>query len=299
MHHASLQNLRAFEAAGRNQSFRAAAEELHLSISAISHAVRKLEDSLGIALFIRSGRGVRLSREGEVLLRFTSRGFDEIARGMEMITSKGPLVLKLHCVPSFAAQWLTPRLGGFMEQHPEIAVRLSASAEAIRFPNEEFDADIVYGRPAQEGLMVLPLGVETVTPLCSPQIAASIASVRDLLDCLLIDSDVKQLRWSDWFAANHIAASPPRAARFDRSFLAISAAVEGLGVALESTRLAERELRDGRLVSPLAGMAQDLFYTAHFLVFPAASRQRAALRVFVNWLESALDLSFDAFHGSE
>lgn len=282
--------MRAFEAAGRNRSFRAAAEELHLSISAISHAVRKLENSLGVTLFIRSGRGVRLSSEGEALLRFVSRGFEEIARGLEMVASKGPQLLKLHCAPSFAAQWLTPRLGSFMEQHPEIAVRLSASAGAIRFPSEEFDADIVYGHPDQDGVMVVPLGAETVTPLCTPHMAASIKRIDDLLDRVLIDSDFKKVRWSDWFSANNISSNPPRAARFDRSFLAITAAVEGLGVALESTRLAERELQSGRLVRPLGGQARDLDYIAHFLVFPSAGRQRAALRVFVSWLTSTLGL---------
>lgn len=290
MNHASLQSLRAFEAAGRNRSFRAAAEELHLSISAISHAVRKLEETLGVSLFTRSGRGVRLSSEGEALLRFVSRGFEEITRGMELVTSKGPQLLKLHCAPSFAAQWLTPRLGGFMEQNPDIAVRLSASAEPIRFPNEEFDADIVYGRPVHDGLMIIPLGTETVTPLCTPQLASSITRIEDLLDCMLIDSDFKKVRWSDWFARNTITANPPRAARFDRSFLAITAAVEGLGVALESTRLAERELQSGRLVRPLAGQTHDLDYIAHFLVFPANSRQRTALRIFVDWLGESLGL---------
>lgn len=290
MHHASMHNMRAFESAGRNRSFRAAAEELHLSISAISHAVRKLEDSLGVILFIRSGRGVRLSAEGEALLRFVSRGFEEIARGLELVAAKGPQVLKLHCAPSFAAQWLTPRLGGFMEQHPEIAVRLSASAEPIRFPSDEFDADIGYGQPDQGGVVVVPLGMETVAPLCSPQLAASIKGIDDLLDKVLIDSDFKKVRWSDWFAANNIAANPPRAARFDRSFLAITAAVEGLGVALESTRLAERELLSGRLVRPLGGQTRDQDYVAHFLVFPTTGRQRAALRVFVSWLHDALGL---------
>ena len=290
MNHASLQSLRAFESAGRNRSFRAAAEELHLSISAISHAVKKLEEALGVNLFVRSGRGVRLSSEGEALLRFVSRGFEEITRGMELVTAKGPQLLKLHCAPSFAAQWLTPRLGGFMEQHPGITVRLSADAEQIRFPNEEFDADIVYGHPAREGLVVIPLGYETVAPLCTPQLAASITRVEDLLDRMLIDSDFKKVRWSDWFALNNIAANPPRAARFDRSFLAIMAAVEGLGVALESTRLAERELKSGRLVQPLAGQTRDLDYIAHCLVFPANGRQRTALRVFVDWLSEALGL---------
>ncbi|MBN8943209.1 MAG: LysR family transcriptional regulator [Rhizobiales bacterium] len=286
----SLQNLRAFEAAGRNASFRAAAEELHLSISAVSHAVRKLEASLGVTLFERDGRGVRLSAEGEALLRHVSRGFEEIGRGMELVASRGPQLLRLHCAPSFAAQWLTPRLADFMERHPGIAVRLSADVDYPRYPNEEFDAGIVYGPPPQDNVVVIPLGTETVTPLCSPRLAASITRVEDLYDRVLIDSDFKKVRWSDWFAANDLSSIPPRAARFDRSFLAITAAVENLGVALESTRLAAREIASGRLVMPLAGRVRDIDYVGHYLVFPASSRQRAALRVFVAWLGGELGL---------
>lgn len=290
MFNASLPLLRAFEAAGRNRSFRAAAEELHLSVSAISHAVKKLELNLGIALFVRSGRGVRLSAEGETLLRFVSRGFEEMARGVELVSHGGPRMLKLHSAPSFAAQWLTPRLRAFMAAHPEVAVRLSAGVEHIRFPSEEFDADITYGPPQQAGVTAIPLGREIITPLCAPSLAAMIERPSDLLDKVLIDSDFKKLRWSDWFAANGVATNPARAARFDRSFLAISAAVEGLGVALESTRLAERELAAGTLVQPLAGKSRDLDYAAHFLVFPNGTRQSPALRIFARWLGDELGL---------
>jgi LysR family transcriptional regulator, glycine cleavage system transcriptional activator len=287
----SLQNLRVFESAARHCSFRAAAEELHLSVSAISHAIRKLETGLGTLLFVRAGRSVHLTSDGETLLRFTARGFDEIARGLELVGTREKELLRIHCAPSFAAQWLTPRLGAFIDSYPGIGVRLSASAEAVRFPSEEFDVDICYGLPSQVGMVVMSLGLETVSPLCAPALAATIRSPSDLLGRVLIDSDFKKIRWSDWLMVNNIAEVPPRAARFDRSFLSISAAVEGLGIALESTRLAERELREGRLVQPLAGVAQDIAYPAHYLVFPQAGRQRKGLGFFVGWLKSMLGLS--------
>src|SRR5918997_1666054 len=255
-----LSFLRIFEAAGRTGSFRAASAELNLTPSAVSHAIRKLEQVLGIALFDRDTRNVRLSYEGEALMRHVGRAFEELRRGLEMVSRRGPQLLRLHSAPSFASQWLSPRLSRFLRDHPEIEVRLAAGTDYTRFLNDEFDADIVYGPPRQEGLVVMPLGEETVTPLCAPELARAIQAPIDLFHHVLIESETKQVRWSDWFARNGLPAPRPQGVRLDRSFLAIAAAVDGLGVTLESTRLAEGELAGGRLVRPLVGHAQDIRY---------------------------------------
>jgi DNA-binding transcriptional LysR family regulator len=98
------------------------------------------------------------------------------------------------------------------------------------------------------------------------------------------------VRWPDWFAANGLSAPPPQGMRFDRSFLALAAAADGLGIALESTRLAERELASGRLVAPLDGRAEPIRYVGHNLVFPKFSRRRRNLQVFTSWLLGELGL---------
>ena len=115
----------------------------------------------------------------------------------------------------------------------------------------------------------------------------------DLFDHILIESETKQVRWSDWFARNGLPAPRPQGMRFDRSFLAIAAAVDGLGVSLESTRLAEREIASGRLVRPLAGQAEDVRYVGHHLVFPRSARQRHSLRLFTKWLGTELGVSVE------
>ena len=288
LQHVPLSFLRIFEAAGRTGSFRAAAVELNLTPSAISHAIRKLEQVLGIALFERNTRNVRLSYEGEALMRHVSRAFDELRRGMDVVSTRGPKLLRLHCAPSFAAQWLTPRLADFLKQHPGVEVRIAAGTDYTRFNTDEFDADIVYGLARVEGLIVVPLGDETIAPMCAPDLAAMIASPSDLFNQVLIQSDSKQIQWTDWFAANDLVAPPPNGSRFDRSFIAIAAAAEGLGVALESTRLAERELASGRLVMPLDGKAVPVRYIGHNLVFPRYVRQRHSLRAFAEWLLAEL-----------
>jgi LysR family transcriptional regulator, glycine cleavage system transcriptional activator len=286
----SLSLLRAFEAASRTGSFQEAATELRLSPSAVSHAIRKLEQNLGAALFERDGRRVRLSADGEALMRHVGPAFDDLRRGMDMVSTRGPKVLRVHSAPSFAAQWLTPRLPGFLATHPDIEIRLSAGTDYTRFVNDEFDVDIVYGRPNQEGVIVLPLGEETVTPLCTPNLASLIRRPEDLLRHALIDSDNKKVRWPDWLAANGLIAPPPHGMRFDRSFLAISAAVNGLGIALESTRLAEKEIANGALIPILAGKTTDVRYVGHFLVFPRLALRRQTLKIFMDWITRELGI---------
>lgn len=291
----SLSAIRAFESAARNGSFRGAADELSLSPSAISHAIANLEHSLGTALFEREGRAIRLSPDGEQLYRHVGNAFEELRHGVESVANRGPQLLRLHCAPSFAAQWLSPRLRGFLSAHPDITVRLAASTDYAAFVTDDFDVDIVYGKPRADGRVVFPLGEETVTPMCAPPMASLLQGAGDLQHLVLIQSDRKQVRWPDWFTANDIPApaSMTSGMRFDRSFLAIAAAVDGLGVALESTRLAERELASGRLVTPLLHNCTNVYYVGHHLVYPAAAQRRRTVQVFAAWLRAELGQTAD------
>ncbi len=227
------------------------------------------------------------------MLRHVERGFEELRRGIVAVSVRGLRLLRIHCAPSFATQWLAPRLLRFRAECPGVEIRLAAGTDYTRFVSDEFDADIVYGEPRLPGMVTLPLGEEIVTPLCAPHLARAITSPAGLLDQTLIESDNKKVRWDAWFAANGLPAPRPNGPRFDRSFLAIAAAVDGLGVALESTRLAEKELASGRLVQPLAGLAQDVGYVGHWLVFPPAKEASPALRQFVAWLIAELGLQHE------
>jgi len=194
--------IRAFEAAARTGSFRDAANELHLTPSAVSHAIRKLESTMSTTLFERSARSVRLTPAGENLMRHAGAAFDNLRRGMEEVTGRGPQLLQVHCAPSFAAQWLAFRLAQFLAAEPKLEVRLAASTEYARFSNDDFDVDVVYGQPKGEGIEIIPLGEETVTPLCTLDIAKRIRKPKDLFGQVLIRSEVKRVQWHQWFAAN-------------------------------------------------------------------------------------------------
>jgi LysR family glycine cleavage system transcriptional activator len=287
--HLSLTGIRAFEAVARRGSFKAAAAELNLSPSALSHAVTGLEKNMGVNLFDRDGRSIRLTVSGELLMRHVSVAFDELRRGVDTVAAQqGRGLLRVHSAPSFACAWLSPRLPRFLVANPGVEFRLAAGTDYARFTHDDFDVDIVYGPIRADGIIAEPLIEESVTPLCSPSLAERINTPLDLLACSLILSDNKQVRWPQWLAANGLSTITAHAVRFDRSFLALGAAADGLGIALESTLLAERELKSGRLVAPLNGRSVDVTYVGHHIVYPRAKHQRRLVEEFVAWLRVEL-----------
>ncbi len=286
--HILLGPLKIFEAAARLGSFKLAASELNLSPSAVSHAIAKLERELNARLFDRDRRQLVLTYDGQVLHGPIEQAFALIRTGMESVQNRHAQILRLHAAPSFAAQWLTPRLQKFLNAHPDMEVQVAADTDYTRFVNDDFDADIVYGTRDQSGLMVHPLGQERVVPLCCPEIAEKITTPKDVLGFTLIRSALKTSTWERWLHANGVGLSPPAGMRFDRSFMAISAAADGLGICLDSTRLAERELKSGRLVEPLAGLAKTPADTQHFLVYPERNKDRPAVSAFAKWLLAEL-----------
>ncbi|MGK9287017.1 LysR substrate-binding domain-containing protein [Sinorhizobium meliloti] len=285
LHMLPLSAIRIFESAARLGSFRAAAEELNLSPSAISHAIVRLERDLGVSLFERTTRSVSLTLAGQTLLNHASNAFEELRRGVELVSSKSAQLLRLHCAPSFAAQVLSPRLPNFLQENPGVEVKVAASTTYARFVDGLYDADVVYGEPLnREDLIVVPLGEEIVSPMCSPEMASRIRSPRDLLRLPLIRSDLKRIQWIDWFEANSLGPPPPPSMSFDRSFLAVDAAVNGLGIALESDLLARRELQSGKLIRPFHGVCRDNRYIGHYVAYPKSGSQRRLARVFADWL---------------
>lgn len=289
--HIPFSSLSAFEAAARLLSFKDAAQELHLSPSAVSHAIAKLERDLGALLFEREGRRLALTHDGRLLHGPVEEALNLIRGGLRSVSQRQSNVLRLHSAPSFAAQWLTPRLQAFLAAHPGMEVEIAADPSEVRFTNDEYDADIAYGRPEQDGLVIHSLGPETLKPMCAPAVAARVSRPSDLAESALIHSTMKVATWRDWFRANELKAPLPAGMRFDRSFMAIAAAADGLGVCLESTRLAEKELASGRLVTPLDGISRDVSETHHFFVYPKRNAERPVVLAFARWLLGELSLS--------
>lgn len=280
--------LRAFEAAARLESFTLAAAELSLTPSAISHQVRELEAHFGRPLFLRRNRRVEPTPEGRRLLDSLARVFDVIEAACREVTlAPQAQVLALHCPPSLASQWLGPRLSQFMQAHPEINIRLTSGAEPIDLTRvREVDVAISYGQPPQRaGVVCTPLGLERVVPLCSPRLLREGVSPEDLLgQVVLIDSLLSDIGWPRWFALNGLKLPARPRPSFDRAALAISAAVDGVGVALESSRLAERELQRGDLVELGQGRFRPMEQHIHYLAYRSGERQLPKVRALREWL---------------
>ncbi len=281
-----LSALVAFETVARRLSFAKAAEELHLTPSAISHQIAKLEQFLGFLLFERTPRGIALSDVGEDYLKRVAGALGAIGNATNDVRKGVRNTLYVHSSPSIASLWLMPRLADFAHQHPEIALSLSASPDHSDFALGQVDIDIRYGVPEWPNLVVDPLFEESVLPLASPSLLAlqPVREASDLLMHPLIQSTVSVVQWPAWFASRNLIGMPERFAfRFDRAYLTLEAAVQGLGIALESEQMAAQHIAAGRL-RPVFDKTWALLVRAHFIVYPERHAHRVEVALFISWL---------------
>jgi DNA-binding transcriptional LysR family regulator len=279
-------NLLAFEAVARRRSFAAAASELHLTASAISHQIARLESQLGVRLFERSAHGVRVSPAGQKYLERVGGALAAIGAATDDLRQGVGNSLYVHSAPSIASLWLMPRLREFAHAYPEISLNLSAAHTHSDFALGQVDIDIRYGVPQWQDLVIEPLFEERILPLASPNFIREnrLKRPEQLLAVPLIQSNVNVIQWSDWFAKFTDSPGPDRfSVQFDRAQMSIDAATQGLGVALESATLAGRHLADGRL-KPVLGLERAVRLKAHFAVYPAQHSKRPPVEAFLTWL---------------
>jgi DNA-binding transcriptional LysR family regulator len=279
-------NLLAFEAVARRRSFAVAAAELHLTASAISHQVARLESDLGVKLFERSAHGVRLSVAGEQYLERVAGALKAIASATDDLRQGVGNSLYVHSAPTLASLWLMPRLRRFAEAHPDISLNLSAAHTHSDFALGQADLDIRYGVPQWGDLVVEPLFEERIVPLASPAFIREhrLKRIAQLLDVPLIQSNVSVVQWSDWLKRFADLRAPDRySLRFDRAQMSLDAATQGLGVALESATNAEQHLAEGKL-KPVFGLDKAIKVKAHFAVYPARHARRPPVEAFLAWI---------------
>jgi LysR family glycine cleavage system transcriptional activator len=287
-----LSCLLAFEAAARRASFAAAASELNLTPSAVSHQIAKLEELLDVRMFDRGARGIALTDAGREYMSRVSLALDAISAATDNARKGVRNALNLHSAPSFASLWLMPRLADFAGRHPRIALSLSASATHSDFATGQVDIDIRYGTPNWPHLHVQPIFEERIQPLASPAFIDQhrIEKPEDLLQLPLIQSVMNVMQWADWFRSRRVQFAPGQYAySFDRSSMALDAAVQGLGVACDSASIAAGHLRDGCL-RKVFDDRWCLKVQAHFLVCPPRHLQRGEVVNFIEWIrENAAD----------
>ena len=284
-----LPALAAFEAAARHQNFAHAAEELHLTASAVSHHVRKLESRLGVALFRRHARGVTLTAEGRQLADSTGSALADMDGVLRTLRAgRGePERVRVSTLHSLTWSWLLPRLPAFTEGHPGVRLNIDTGASLARFDEGGPDLAIRHGPGHWPGLTAHKLMDEQLFPVASPAMAAR-DDVREAADVarLPLVADLAHQGWHDW-----VRAAGVHGARLDERQVfsdttdALEAAALGLGAALARARIVVPWLESGRL-QRLPGPAVDARWS-YYVVYPAHRRLRPPARAFVDWLLAA------------
>ncbi|AYM07157.1 LysR substrate-binding domain-containing protein [Agrobacterium tumefaciens] len=247
-----LNGLRAFEASARHLSFTRAAIELCVTQAAVSQQVKGLEKRLGVALFQRLPRGLKITAEGEALLPTVTSSFDQMATTLDRIEA-GQVreLLFLGVVGTFAVGWLLPRLQAFQKQHPFIDVRVSTNNNRVDMAAEGLDFAIRFGQGSWHGTDAFRLFEAPLSPLCTPKLAETLKTPADLMEATLLRS-YRADEWSNWFAAAGVtpAAQVNAGIVFDTSLGMMEAALQGLGVALAPPSMFSRHLASGAIIQP-------------------------------------------------
>jgi LysR family glycine cleavage system transcriptional activator len=288
-----LNAIKAFEAAARSESFTRAAEELCVTPGAVSHQVKALEGILGVRLFHREHQRLSLTETGREYLGVARDALDRIALGTaRLVQRQSSGVLTVSTSPDFAAKWLVNRLGRFAESHPEIDLRISATAHHVDFAREEVDLAVRHGDGDWSGLHVVRLCPERLFPICSPGLISGrnrISGASDLLKFPLLRLEDSRT-WAKWFEAAGVRDPVPRGPVLNRASMLIDAAVGGQGVALARTTLAAWDLINGRLVRPVDVSLR--MANTYWVVCPGATSGVPKVAAFRDWLlaEAAEDV---------
>jgi LysR family glycine cleavage system transcriptional activator len=280
----NLAALRAFEAAARHENFSRAAEEIHVTHGAISHQVRALEQELGVMLFARHGKRIAITPEGERFAATLRKALTDIAAAAVALQADAQQKrLTITALPSFAARWLSPRLGWFIEQHPELEVMLQSSGHLTDFVRESVDVGIRFGRGNYPGLSVEKVMDDFYYPVASPRFNRGKLprTPQKLERGMLLRCDGEP--WTPWFRAAGLDLPEPTGGLvFQDSSMLVRAAAEGHGIALARHAIVTTELRSGELVR-LFDIAVEC-PQSYYLVCPPASLRKPQVQAFRKWL---------------
>ena len=275
-----LNALQIFVTAARAKNMTRAAERLHLTVSALSHQVRALEQRLGYSLFKRGPRGLALTPEGTLLLDRVAPHLDAIDTALRPMRARRENVLSLSAMPSFASGWLMPRLPNFVARHPDLELNLDSSIEVVDFADCRFDAALRYGPGQWDGVVSELLFEEWLTPVASPGLLAGRRpTMEELAEWPLLCPEDPWPQWFEKFGG----VTPKRfVASFSDSETRQRAAVEGIGIALGRMTMVRPLIESGMLVALFPERLRARY--AHYLVHPPRARAHAAFSAFREWV---------------
>ncbi|MBD2836824.1 LysR family transcriptional regulator [Pseudomonas sp. JM0905a] len=279
----------AFESAARHQSFTKAADELALTQSAICRQIAGLEEFLGLELFRRSRRGVKLTEAGLAYSRRIAAQLDAVERDtLAVMGQQGAMTVELAIVPTFGTQWLLPRLKDFQRLHPEVTVNLTNRTRPFLFADTDFDAALYFGDAEWSGTRADFLMHENSVPVCSPALLEGQRGLdADAIARLpLLQQTTRPYAWRQWFSSLGMnVARDLSGPRYELFSMLAQAAMHEMGVALIPPFLIQRELADGRLV--IAHSHSFRSDKAYYLIIPERKLESAALIAFRDWLVDA------------
>jgi LysR family glycine cleavage system transcriptional activator len=281
-----LKALQAFEAAGRTGSFQAAASELFVTPSAISHQVKSLEQFLGITLFERKTRKIRLTLIGNSYLEAITNAFMHIELATDRaISGQSAGELKLAVAPAFLDRWLLPRFHDFTNRHPDIELDIHSSIGIIDFNKSDIDMAVYFGDGQWQGVDCAMLRPSYLVPVCSPMLLEQerVMEPEDLLKFRLLQVKKRPEEWSSWFELTQTAYHPSQGAiSFSNGLNTAKAAEKGLGVALTDPSLVSEEIENGDLMIPIDIVMQ--LPKSFYLVSQKNRPFTHAMAVFQQWI---------------
>lgn len=289
----SLNAIRAFEAVARYRSYGRAAQELHVTTSAVSHQIKAIEDHFGLPLLRMIDRQVTLTVAGEWYYRQISQGLTQLAVATRrLLEGRGERILRVSMAPTLATWWLIPRLESFFSTCPELSVEIAASTVPVDFALGQFDVAIRYARRVESGLYATAIGENRVFPVCSPRLMQGpppLHTIEDLHSHTLLSTRDELLleepigNWDEWLhAAHHPEISGVRQIRLSPRGAMLQAAAQGVGVGLARTLLATEALKTGQLVCPF-GPSFPLSAN-YYIVCPESSAKDRDIAAFRDWV---------------
>ncbi|MBK1870634.1 transcriptional regulator GcvA [Taklimakanibacter albus] len=281
-----LNALKAFEAAARHLSVKAAAEELSVTPGAVSQMLKTLELHLGRQLFDRVNRGIVLTEAGRNYLPPVRNAFRQIAEASRRVAAEEETgVLTVSTTPFFASAWLVPRLGSFRAAHPDIDLRILTGNGLADFTRDGVDVAIRHGLGRYPGLKSDHVLAVAMIPVAAPDLVTRLgkpANPAELLDWPLVQ-DADRKGWALWFEAQGLTESgPTRGPSFDDPGLLLSAIIAGQGAGLLPDAMVETDVKEGRLVRLAEPKEIEVF--AYYLVYPELAQGRAKIQAFRDWI---------------
>ena len=297
-----LDHLRSFEAVARRAGFGAAAEELHVTQSAVSRQIKSLEDELGAPLFTRGTRRIELTQAGQMLLRAITPALARIDSAVHQIRQqRGRAQVSLSTFPSFASLWLLPRLPEFERLQPEIDIRISAADRLVDLDDPDTDLALRQCRPSDAPPSAQRMFGEVLTPVIGASLADAIArgaapplaQPRDLAACTLIEMDDERpgtdlLGWPHWLQQHGLSHVVPRRwISVNYTHQQVQTALAGQGVALARLPMVYDALSRGDLIEPFgaAGRASSPF--VYWQILLSSAKPRPELEHFMRWVSEA------------